>query len=64
MDEPLLKYFRPPSPDTLVGQFSQLAHTVVDMAPRNEQRTQCLRHLLDALDAAQRAFFEVEAFNE
>jgi hypothetical protein len=57
--EPILQFFAydhlPPHLAAISQQFSLLAQAVVDVLPRNPERTVALRKLLEAKDAAVRA---------
>lgn len=57
--EPILQFFAyehlPPNLQAVSGPFGVLAKHVVDVLPRNPERTVALRKLLEAKDAAVRA---------
>jgi hypothetical protein len=57
--EPLLQFFDfnhlPPELSIVSEPFCVLAHEIVEMLPRNPERTVALRKLLEAKDCAVRA---------
>lgn len=59
MDDPMLQFFGyehlPPELQEISRYFSDLAHRMVAMLPRNPERTVGLRKLLEAKDCAVRA---------
>ena len=59
MKEPILQFFTyahlPPALQRVSVPFCALAETVVEILPRNPERTVALRKLLEAKDAAVRA---------
>ena len=58
--EPILQFFDyghlPPRLQLISGPFGDLAAVIVKTLPRNPERTVALRKLLEAKDAAVRAF--------
>lgn len=60
MDEPILQFFEtahlPSALQDVSAPFGVLAHRIVDALPRNPERTVALRKLLEAKDAAVRAY--------
>jgi hypothetical protein len=57
--DPILKFFAwshlPPYLQEVSRPFARLAGAIVDLVPRNPERTVALRKLLEAKDAAVRA---------
>lgn len=57
--EPILQFFEfqhlPNELQLVSSRFHRLAHELVEMLPRNPERTVALRKLLEAKDAAVRA---------
>lgn len=63
MDEPqehILQFFEykhlPPHLQAISSPFTGLAQSIINTTPRNPERTVALRKLLEAKDAAVRAF--------
>lgn len=58
MDDPILQYFAykhlPPHLQVISQEFYQMAYEMVELLPRNPERTVMLRKLLEAKDAAVR----------
>ena len=58
--EPILQFFSyahlPPELALISKPFSELAHQLEHVLPRNPERTVALRHLLEAKDSAVRAY--------
>ena len=59
MTEPIMQFFAyehlPPHLQDVSAPFGSLAKTIVEVLPRNPERTVALRKLLEAKDAAVRA---------
>ena len=59
MNEPIMQFFEymhlPAHLQSVSSQFHSLAVNVIEMLPRNSERTVALRKLLEAKDAAVRA---------
>lgn len=64
MNEHIMQYFAyghlPPNLRDVSKPFCELATSIVDKIPRNPERTVALRKLLEAKDAAVRAFMSKE----
>ena len=62
MSDRMLQWFRcehlAPEKAAVARHFGELAQVVVNTLPSNPERTVCLRHLLDAKEAAVRAYAE------
>lgn len=60
MDEPILQFFAyahlPSHMQDVSRPFGEMAESIVNTLPRNPERTVALRKLLEAKDAAVRAF--------
>lgn len=63
--EHILQFFTfnhlPEAMQAISKPFADLAHYMVSHLPRNPERTVCLRKLLEAKDAAVRAFIAKDA---
>ncbi len=57
--DPILRYFEyghlPPHLQPISQSFAQQAYVIIEVCPRNPERTVALRKLLEAKDAAVRA---------
>jgi hypothetical protein len=62
--EPILQFFQyahlKPELAAISAEFANVAHTIVAKLPRNPERTVALRKLLEAKDAAVRAWLYKE----
>jgi hypothetical protein len=65
MNEPILQFFAyqhlRPDLHSVSRPFGEMAAKIVETLPRNPERTVALRKLLEAKDAAVRAFLFVES---
>ena len=63
--DPILQFFAyehlPPALRDVSAPFGQMAQSIVDVLPRNPERTVSLRKLLESKDAAVRAFLYKDA---
>lgn len=64
MTEHIMQFFKydhlPEKLQFVSSPFARLAQSIVDTIPRNPERTVALRKLLEAKDAAVRAFLAVD----
>lgn len=64
MEDPMLQFFEyshlPEKLQAVSQQFHGMAHILVEMLPRNPERTVALRKLLEAKDCAVRAIIYKE----